>query len=241
MCTVSYISRHGRCFITSNRDEHISRPIALEPQEQVINSVKLLFPKDPLAGGTWFAINEFGVVAVLLNGAYMNHERRLPYVRSRGLILLDVIANSEPKVALQMLELKQVEPFTLVLYAGTNLLELRWDGDKKHLKELDAGKDHIWSSVTLYDKTAIAQRESLFNEFITSTEEITESKIVDFHSNNHQDFENGFIIDRTTGLKTFSVTQMVLDQDQMAMQHFDLLNDRKYYIPFSPKTLETTK
>ncbi|TMU50886.1 NRDE family protein [Flagellimonas algicola] len=241
MCTVSYISRQGRCFITSNRDEHISRPIALEPGEQIVNSVKLLFPKDPQAGGTWFAINEFGVVAVLLNGAFVNHERKLPYVRSRGLILLDVIANSEPQVVLQTMELKQVEPFTLVLYDGADLLELRWDGEKKHLKQLDAGKDHIWSSVTLYDDEAIARRESLFDEFISTTKEITESKIVDFHSNNHQDFENGFVIDRNTGLKTFSVTQMVLDQDQMAMQHFDLLNDRKYYIPFSPKTLETSK
>ena len=241
MCTVSYISRKNGCFITSNRDEHISRPVAIGPHENVLNSIKVLFPKDPQAGGTWFAMNEFGAVAVLLNGAFVNHERRLPYLRSRGLIVLEVIASMEPQTLLQTMDLIGIEPFTLVLFDGQELVEFRWDGNLKHLKVLDTAQDHIWSSATLYNEQAIAQRKSLFDAFVASGESVSASQIVDFHSTNNEDYENGFIINRDNGLKTFSVTQVILDGDKTAMRHFDLINDRKYHVPFSPKTLETTK
>jgi hypothetical protein len=58
--------------------------------------------------------------------------------------------------------------------------------------------------------------------------------VVDFHSNNHEDYENGFVIDRETGLKTFSVTQAVIEPEETLMRHIDLLNDATYEVPFSP-------
>jgi len=73
MCTVSFIPSGSQYIITSNRDEHISRPLALQPQEETIGNVKILFPKDAKAGGTWFALSENGSVAVLLNGGFVNH------------------------------------------------------------------------------------------------------------------------------------------------------------------------
>ncbi|MCL6268249.1 NRDE family protein [Flagellimonas myxillae] len=241
MCTVSYISPKEGCFITSNRDEHIARPVALEPKLESINGVQVVFPRDPLAGGTWFAMNEFGTVAVLLNGAFENHERVLPYVKSRGLVLLDVIASEDPNASLQTMDLNRIEPFTLILFTGTSLQEFRWDGNQKFTKDLDSSQDYIWSSVTLYNKEAIAQRESLFDEFITAGDKVTASNVVDFHSNNNKDFENGFIIDRSTGLKTFSVTQVALDQDSMVMKHFDLLRDKAFEFPYSPKKIATVR
>ena len=66
--------------------------------------------------------------------------------------------------------------------------------------------------------------------------EVRPEQVVDFHSNNHQDFENGFIIDRKTGLKTFSVTQAVLD-DTTSLRHFDLLNGKKSVVSFNTDQL----
>ncbi|SHG85956.1 NRDE family protein [Flagellimonas flava] len=241
MCTVSFIRRDEGCFITSNRDEHISRPLAHRPEEETLGGIKVLFPKDPRAGGTWFALNELGAVAVLLNGAFVNHKRQLPYAKSRGLILLEVISSRQPGKMLQEMNLEQIEPFTLVLFEDEKLLEFRWDGEVKHVKPLNSEQDYIWSSVTLYDADAIHQRNTLFNRFIEGTREISAQKIVDFHSNNHSDYENGFIIDRTTGLKTFSVTQVVLNSDNNKMRHFDLLNDQAYHVAFSPKQLTPIK
>lgn len=241
MCTVSFISSKEGCFITSNRDEHISRPMAMQPEEGTINSIKVLFPKDPQAGGTWFAINEFGVVAVLLNGAFVKHERKPSYAKSRGLVVLDVIASMEPESTLGKMDLTEVEPFTLVLFDGDGLTEFRWDGESRHRKTLNPQQNHIWSSVTLYDERAIEQRNQLFGDFIATNNGISAGQIVDFHSNNHQDYENGFVIDRTTGLKTFSVTQVILQQEDAAMHHYDLLNGKEYHVPFSPKELVAIK
>ncbi|TXN36859.1 NRDE family protein [Flagellimonas hymeniacidonis] len=239
MCTVSFISRNNNYFITSNRDEHISRPVAFEPKEEIINTTKVLFPKDPKAGGTWFALNENGVVAVVLNGAFKKHESKGNYAKSRGLILLDVISASNPDAFIKEMDLDNIEPFTLVLFDTDKLQELRWDGHQKHLELLDKSQSHIWSSATLYDEEAIAHRANLFSKFIGSNTDILASDVVDFHSNNHEDYENGFIIDRNTGLKTFSVTQAILGNEESVLKHLDLFNNKKYVVPFSPNQLVT--
>lgn len=236
MCTVSFIYSGGRHFITSNRDEHVSRPLALQPQEETIGSAKVLFPKDPKAGGTWFALKENGSVAVLLNGGFVNHVPVGNYARSRGLVLLDVIASEQPYDLLEEMELFNIEPFTLILFNGS-LLEFRWDGHQKYYRPLDATKNHIWSSATLYTDEVIEHRRKLFQKFLDGKTQIAGSSVVDFHSNNHDDLENGFIIDRDSGLKTFSVTQAVLDDGEIVMRHLDLLNDKFFEVPFSPSQL----
>lgn len=232
MCTVSFVSSGGRYFITSNRDEHISRPLALQPKEETIGSVKVLFPKDPKAGGTWFALNEFGAVGVLLNGAFVNHQLGGIYAKSRGLVLLDIISSNNPVGVLKEMELYQIEPFTLVLF-DMGLMEFRWDGNQKYFRKLDTAQNHIWSSATLYSDEIIQHRAKIFDRFQANRNEIESSDIMDFHSNNHNDFENGFIIDRESGLKTFSVTQAILGEDQILMKHLDLLNDKVFEVPFS--------
>lgn len=237
MCTVSFVPSGKKYIITSNRDEHISRPLAHEPKEDTIGSVKVLFPKDPKAGGTWFALNENGAAAVLLNGAFVKHSPNGDYARSRGLVLLDIIGAKEPLALLSEMDLYHIEPFTLVLFQS-NLLEFRWDGAQKYFRPLDKTKSHIWSSVTLYDDTVIAHRASLFHKFMGGDHPIDASDIVDFHTNNHEDFENGFVINRETGLKTFSVTQATLGgEDIPLLRHIDLLKEKAFEVSFSTNQL----
>ncbi|WP_394750930.1 NRDE family protein [Spongiimicrobium salis] len=237
MCTVSFISRNNRYIITSNRDEHTSRPTSFEPKEELVNGCKVVYPKDPKAGGTWFAINENGTVGVLLNGAFEKHISKGGYARSRGLILLDIISSDAPGKHLEKIDLDNIEPFTLVLFEHNTLLQFRWDGKEKHRKPLNIDEDHIWSSATLYSQEIRAHRESLFRTFLGSSDTVDAAAIVDFHSSNNDDYENGFIIDRSTGLKTFSVTQAVIEKNEIALDHFDLLQDKKHSIVLSPNHL----
>ncbi|WP_264554454.1 NRDE family protein [Flavobacterium sp. N1861] len=68
MCTVTYVPlKNGSC-LTSNRDEKVAREKAIPPTEYFINNKKVIFPKDPKAGGTWFAYDEKNII-ILLNGA----------------------------------------------------------------------------------------------------------------------------------------------------------------------------
>ena len=209
--------------MTSNRDEHISRPRSSEPQEETINGTKVIFPKDPKAGGTWIAASENGVGAVLLNGAFERHVPQGNYAKSRGLILLEIISSTSPYKYLVNIDLNQIEPFTVILFNSEKLVEFRWDGSSKYFKDLDATKNHIWSSATLYTKEAIAHRNALFDEFISNNASFDQDKIIKFHSNNNNDFENGFVINREDILKTFSITQLVFSYGKITMNHHDLL------------------
>lgn len=229
MCTVSFVSGKNCVIITSNRDEHIQRKNAAAPAVEIRNNKKIIFPKDAKAGGTWFAAAGNSNVAVLLNGAFVKHTANPPYRKSRGLILLDIIESDNPFLFFKQVGLQQIEPFTVVLYQAGLLYELRWDGTSKYDKLLTVSGNYIWSSATLYTDDIIAERKDKFDKFISNNENITVEMIHNFHNSNQGDEENGFIIDRDTGMKTFSISQAVIGPKQIEFLHDDLLQNKQQH------------
>jgi uncharacterized protein with NRDE domain len=228
MCTVSFVRVNNAVIITSNRDEHIQRENAAAPDFHQLQNKKIIFPKDARAGGTWFAAADNGVVAVLLNGAFQKHIAQPAYRKSRGLILLEIIEADEPLSFFKTLDLDNIEPFTVVLSQPGSLHELRWDGNDKHEKVLDITGNYIWSSSTLYSDEVIGQREDMFEKFIHSAAAITSAMVYNFHASNNGDAENGFVISRETGMKTFSITQAVIQNNTVNFLHADLLQEKHY-------------
>ena len=228
MCTVSFVRVNDSVIITSNRDEHIQRENAAAPDFHILPGKKIIFPKDARAGGTWFAAADNGVVAVLLNGAFKKHIAQPPYRKSRGLVLLEIIEADQPHSFFTTLNLNNIEPFTIVLYQCNLLYELRWDGNDKHEKQMDITGNYIWSSSTLYSDEIIELRENLFHQFIHLPAGITATGIHNFHASNNGDNENGFIINRQTGMKTFSITQAVVNDNAVNFLHSDLLQKKQY-------------
>ena len=228
MCTVSFVRVIDAVIITSNRDENIQRENAAAPDFHILSNKKILFPKDTRAGGSWYAASDTGVIAVLLNGAFKKHIAHPPYRKSRGLILLDMIEADDAISFFKEVDLENIEPFTIILLQPGILHELRWDGATKHQKKLDMTGNYIWSSATLYADDVIEHRHALFEKFIRSSAGITAEKIQDFHAHNHGDPENGFVIDRKTGMKTFSITQTVVSKADISFLHYDLLQQKQF-------------
>ena len=228
MCTVSFVRTKNSAIITSNRDEHIQRENAAAPALHILPNKKIIFPKDARAGGTWFAAADNGTVTVLLNGAFKKHIAKPPYRKSRGLILLEIIEADKPLSFFHNLNLNNIEPFTVVLYQPGQLHELRWDGTDKFEEQLNIESDYIWSSSTLYTDEIIKRREDLFQQFIKASTAVTASGMHNFHNNNNGDMENGFIIERETGMKTFSITQAVVHYNELKFLHTDLLQKKQY-------------
>jgi uncharacterized protein with NRDE domain len=228
MCTVSFVRVNGSVIITSNRDENIQRENAAAPGFHVLPNKKIIFPKDARAGGTWFAVANNGTVVVLLNGAFKKHIAQPPYRKSRGLILLEIIEADKPLSFFKEMNLDNIEPFTIVLYQPAQLHELRWDGTGKFKKQLDITGNYIWSSATLYSEEIIEKRQNLFQQFVHAPAAVTAEGIHHFHANNNGDTENGFIIDRNTGMKTFSITQAVVNYSAVNFLHTDLLQEKQY-------------
>lgn len=229
MCTVSYVYSSGKVIITSNRDEKTERPSSVKPQQYCLNNKKINFPKDPKAGGTWFALDEHANVAVLLNGSDKKHMPQGSYLKSRGLILLDIISSKSPIEEWKTIALHAIEPFTIVLLEGNTLFQLRWNGVEKETTPLSAEQNHIWSSSTLYSLEIRKQREEWFTEFTTDKSIISENDMQYFHLNTDKDdTENGLVINRNDIVKTFSVTQTVIEKNKINMFHFDLHSKEEY-------------
>ena len=237
MCTVSFVTSNGKTIITSNRDEKVIRPNAIEPKNYLINNKNIIFPKDPKAGGTWFAVDESGTILVLLNGANEKHKVKPSYRKSRGLIVLDMISRPSPKDFWTAIHLDNIEPFTLILFQDNELFQLRWDGKEKESIALDTKKNHLWSSVTLYPKEIRENRTDWFHSFLSqncgANALLSEAEMLHFHRHTESDnAENGLVINRKEELKTLSITQSVTEMNKVAILHYDLIANEDFETSF---------
>ncbi len=233
MCTVSFVASNGKTIITSNRDEKVIRPNAVEPKNYLVNNKNIIFPKDPKAGGTWFAVDESGTIVVLLNGASEKHKHEPHYRKSRGLIVLEIISSASPKDFWDVINIERIEPFTLVLFQDNELFQLRWDGKDKDCISLDTKKNHVWSSVTLYPKDIRENRADWFHSFLDSNSIVSETEMLHFHRHTENDNpENGLVINRKDELKTLSITQSVIERNKVTILHYDLITNKDFETTF---------
>jgi hypothetical protein len=223
MCTVTFIPNGSNPFLTSNRDEQSLRQAAALPEIVKRSSGRILYPADGKAGGTWIACHENGNVMVLLNGAFQKHIPEATYRKSRGLIFLDIFDHASPSENFSLVPLKDIEPFTLVIYDHAGLTEARWDGDRKFTRPLDATQPYIWSSVTLYDETVRKKREEWFALWRLKVPEPSVHDVLRFHQFAGQgDATNDLVINRNGLLQTISITAITLSAHMNTMYYRDL-------------------
>jgi hypothetical protein len=198
-----------------------------------LNNTNVIYPKDPQAGGTWYAVGDNGTILVLLNGANEKHIVKGPYRLSRGLIVLDIISQSSPKDFWSEIDLDNIEPFTIVLFQNEALYQLRWNGLAKEKIVLDTAKKHIWSSSPLYSAAIRKEREVLFYAALQNKAVIDEQAMYQFHRyTDIEDVENGLVINRDNNLKTLSITQAVIKDNKISMLYYDLISQRDYATSF---------
>lgn len=229
MCTVTVVSFQGKTIITSNRDEQVVRPSAIEPQWYSINSKRLLFPKDQKAGGTWYAVAQDGSVLVLLNGAAEKHQIKPSYRKSRGLVVVELMSSESLLELWHTIDLMEIEPFTLVYFKENQLYQLRWNETAKETILLDPSEPHIWSSSTLYTNEVRQQRANWFASFLHQTKAVTPDALLHFHRyTQKENQEHGLVINRKEFLKTLSITQTIIESNKIVLSYFDLQKEKAY-------------
>lgn len=229
MCTVTYIPYKRGCFLTSSRDESVLRPNALPPDMHQYNGTGVVYPRDAKANGSWIAFTQHGNSAVLLNGGFEKHIPTPPYRKSRGLVFLDIISHPQPEFCFLGMSLEQIEPFTLVLFAGGFLFEARWDGQQKHFLQLDEKATYIWSSVTLYAPAVIDKRKQWFENWLAQNTAPSAAAVFDFHRfAGEGDSANSVLMNRDNELLTISITGIDICMDAATMQHFDLKENKHF-------------
>ena len=225
MCTVTFVPLKDRFVLTSNRDEKTARP-TISPKVYIEKGIKLLYPKDEKAGGTWVVAKNEGTAIVLLNGAFENHKKKSSYLKSRGVILMEMIKASNPISHFSSILLKGVEPFTLIVFQNNKLMELKWDEKQKYALEHTVSEPHIWSSSTLYNQAQRDLRKHWFEDFVQQNKNLSSEKILSFHKNTQpENAEFGLVINRDNSTKTLSITQLQLQNNHIEMTYVDMENN----------------
>lgn len=236
MCTVTFIPNSvdkKRFFLTSNRDEAAERE-TLPPEIHFLKSKKMLFPQDKLGGGTWIGVSENQRTACLLNGAFKPHRREASYRKSRGLIVLELLAAKNTQKFIDSENFVGIEPFTMIIVDYSGALELRefvWDGEKKHFKQLPL-VPQIWSSAPLYSEEMKKERNAWFFQFLKNNN-LTATDLWSFHHTaGTGDKQKDLIIDRGF-LKTKSITQIEKFSTGLDMRYKDLENQEEFCLKFN--------
>jgi Transport and Golgi organisation 2 len=236
MCTVTYIPSAGNFFFTSSRDEQAGRQLADLPTIHEMNGQRLLFPKDPQGGGTWIVVHESGNTGVLLNGADFAHQSKTPYLKSRGLVLLDLMIRLRPVEAFENANFIQIEPFTVILFENRKLYSCKWSGIKKSILSHNENDPNIWSSVTLYDPASIYKRQTWFKKWITENPVPSSSQIIGFHQEGGDgDPFNDILMNRDGKIFTNSISSVCVSKESADFQYRDLRRDCSYHNKISFK------
>jgi hypothetical protein len=239
MCTVSIVPVKDGMVFTFNRDE---MPQRATPNFNAVKELQhkfIYYPKDIKADGTWFVVDNLGNAAMLFNGAFLPHSKQEKYEKSRGLVLLAIFSSINMQSFFSEYNLKNVEPFSIILYENKNLQRLVWDGEFKHQIKLSKTVAHIFSSATLYAHSIQKLREEWLQNYLEQQKEITDKSILNFHTTfNKSDKENGLLIDRKESCKTLTVSQVCITVTTSFIKHLDLLSAQIYQQKIELATFE---
>lgn len=236
MCTLTYLPKGEKHYLlTSNRDEGYQRKVASPPTFVQRKYAQVFCPIDEQAHGTWLATGSNGLTCCVLNGAFELHKRKLPYRLSRGIMVMQLFDYPNPYAFLKEYDLDNIEPFTLVLFyqkATLEIIELKWDGQKKHIKTFDASQPHIWSAATLFDADARGNRCKWFAEWLNTNPGFERENIIQFHQT--EDFDNGFNsikMDRKPFVRTVSTTSLNYDfPNNISFKYMDYVNGQSHFV-----------
>ncbi|WP_347172582.1 NRDE family protein [Polaribacter uvawellassae] len=221
MCTVTYLPIGDSDFIlTSNRDEQPSRK-TIAPKEYVEDGVKLTYPKDELAGGTWIGLSDKNRLVCLLNGGFEIHEREALYKMSRGIIVKAILKSDDFENYITTFDFIGIEPFTIVLLDwNTNLkaYELVWDGTQQHFSKLKK-EPKIWSSSTLYTKAEKELRKKWFADWSKNQKKFTQEEILKFHHNSEIGTPENSPKMKRSYVETVSITSVKKSTDSIRLNY----------------------
>lgn len=118
MCTLIVLHRcvpGSPLVIAANRDEYLDRPASPPALRDDLGAGRVAAPADERAGGTWLGVNAAGLFAAITNRPT---KRPDPARRSRGLLVLDALAEGDARTAaatLATLPSDAYNPFNLVV------------------------------------------------------------------------------------------------------------------------------
>lgn len=173
MCTVTWFDEADGYHLFSSRDEKHTRAPAAPPRVFAARGMRWTMPFDRDGGGSWIAVNEFGLSLCLLNGASGRGRH------SRGKLVAGLATRATQKdaaTALRRAPLRLFAPFTLaVLEPGSSAGVYEWDG---HTLCSRASRIPLLTSSSLNAAAVRSARSDLFH----SVKPASAEEFIAFHA-----------------------------------------------------------
>ena len=204
-----------------NRDERISRSRAKSPSVQAFGGIDYISPTDVDAGGTWIAVNHFGISVCLLN--HYQFEQIASYQKwiSRGEIVrdfatIDQISSAEKRF--NALDLKDFRAFRMFVIDrfGNNILCV-WDG---HESRIEDSVTTPKSSSSVDAKYVKSIRKELFSELGLDNLKST-SKYLNYHAGHIPNKSKESVCMHRADANTVSLSHIVVNSEAVSFSYAD--------------------
>jgi hypothetical protein len=186
MCTVSWLHTPDGYHLLCNRDELHTRKRASVPSIQQRQCIRFIAPADGDHGGSWIAVNEFGLTFCLLNryGCGARYGETKARYQSRGLLVMSLVdcqSLVEVRTRINQFELEEFQPFTLaVLAIAQPALLCDWTGHDL-LLECHGEYTVPLTSSSFDEKGVEVCRKRLFKTLVTEREHLDVQLLLNFH------------------------------------------------------------
>jgi Transport and Golgi organisation 2 len=224
MCTVSVVGWGGGLRLACNRDELLSRPIAIPPVIRLCGDRSALLPLDPQPGGTWIAVNDAGVAFVILNVNPRPVPDPSPRLRSRGTIIPALLqCDDAAQAAAAMtddLNPDDFPPFRLIALDRQTCAEFTFDGQSlaTTCRPFD-GEPLMYTSSGLGDALVERPRRELFDRIVRSAEACPRRQD-EFHLHRWLDRPHLSVLMNRADARTVSRTVIDVSKQRARMQYF---------------------
>lgn len=180
MCTVSWLHQRDGYQLFFNRDEKHSRLAASPVQVRLSNGVRYLAPADGDYGGTWLAVNEFGLTLALLNG----RPGAVTGKKSRGQLVTALAGARSIDEARQQVTGDSLESLAnlslLILECGQPALLLEWDSP--HLSITGNAEKRMPLTSSSFDPEGVERRRhEEFAARLGATQRVDANLLLEFH------------------------------------------------------------
>lgn len=241
MCTVTILPlKPGVTRLVCNRDEQRSRALALPPRRYSNQGVHYLAPLDPVSEGTWIAVNQAGLLCVLLNRTPVDGKERKNIGLSRGTIIpsLQSATNIQAAIGMmQCLKTSDYAPFRLIITDGNKIAELLNATNRLIVLQYPLLKPVLFTSSGLGDHLVESPRRELFRSML-SAKAASETQQNVFHRHHWADQPELSVLMNRPEAATVSMTEVVLTPRLATMIYQTCIQSQLF--PVSLHTLELT-
>ena len=219
MCTLSWIHREDGYLLLFNRDELHSRKSASPPRIEKRNGVAFIAPLDGDHGGSWIAVNQFGLTLCLLNRFDDSLDTTPRDYRSRGFLIRELIDCSDLNLVSQRLErvsLDHFRPFTLVsLLGGHPAMLIEWTG---HETRAESNAEELMpvASSSFREGNVVLQRRQQFQKMAFERGRVDAELLFEYHRTHLPERGSTSVCmhrsdARTVSMSTVTVTNEIIE------------------------------